>query len=57
MVAVIEPPLLAVLVARVGGATEARPTWVTAPRTIDLPTKVPPANEEDAPAKATTQLK
>jgi len=51
VVAVIEPPFVATLVAPIGGSPRSRPSGNLAIRTIDLPAEVSPANEEDAPAK------
>jgi hypothetical protein len=57
MVTVIEASFLAALVACVGGSTRARSARVTAAWAIDLSAEVGPANEEDAPAQGTNQLK
>jgi hypothetical protein len=57
MVTVIEAPLLAALVARIGGSTRARPARVTAARAVDLSAEVALTNEEDAPTKGANQLK
>jgi hypothetical protein len=57
MVTVIQPSFLAAPVARIGLAAGARAARVTAPRTIDLPTKVSTADVEDAPAQRATKLK
>jgi hypothetical protein len=57
MVTVIETAFLAALVACVGGSARSRSARVTAARAIDLSAEVAPANEEDAPAKGTNQLK
>jgi hypothetical protein len=56
VVAVIEPPFLAALVAHIGGSPRSRSSGILAIRTIDLPAEVSPANEEDAPAKRASQL-
>jgi hypothetical protein len=56
VVTVIESSFLAALVARVGGSTSARPPSVAATRAVQLPPKIPAANEEGPPAKAATQL-
>jgi hypothetical protein len=56
MVAVIESPFIAALVACIGGPPRARPACILANRTIDLPAEVSTANEEDAPAKRASQL-
>jgi hypothetical protein len=57
MVTVIETAFLAALVACVGGSARARSAHVTAAQAIELATEVAPANEEDAPAQGTNQLK
>jgi hypothetical protein len=56
VVPVIQSSLLAALVARVGGATGARPSRVAATRAVELPAKISTANEERLSAKAATQL-
>jgi hypothetical protein len=57
VVTVIEPSFLAAPVPRIGRAAGAPSAGVTAARTIDLPTKVSTADEEDAPAQRATKLK
>jgi hypothetical protein len=57
VVTVIQPSFLAAPVARIGCAAGSRWAHLTATQTIDLPTKVSAANEEDAPAQRATQLK
>ena len=56
MIAVIEPPFIAALVARIGGSSRSRPSGSLAIRTIELPAEVSPANEKNAPAKRASQL-
>jgi hypothetical protein len=56
VVEVIEPALIAALVARIGSAPTTHSPRLLATRTVDLPAKVPTTNEENATAKRASQL-